>query len=225
MNGFTKTYRFAMAACRPWTSGWGRLEVAGLEVLPASGPVLVVGNHDSLMDPVVVGVAARKRRQVRALAKASLWKVFGLGPVLHGMGQIPIDRGRGDAHALDRAVEALHDGSCIGIFPEGTISRGWTLRARSGVGRLALAVPEAQLVCVAVTGAVDYARFPRRPRVRAEFFLPASGQPRPAEDAGAVAARLLAEIRERAPIVTGGRRRTAAEWRTEGERRASEEVS
>lgn len=222
MNGFTKTYRFVMAVCRPWVSAWGRMEVTGLEALPSSGPVLLVGNHDSLMDPVVVGVAARGRRQIRALAKSSLWEVAGLGPILRGMGQIPIDRGRGDVHALDWAVDALQAGSCIGIFPEGTISRGWTLRARSGIGRLGLAVPNATLVCVAVTGSVDYARFPKRPRVRVEFFVPRSGQPAEGEQAAAVAVRLLAEIRERAPIVTGGRRRTAAKWRAEGERRARE---
>ena len=113
-----------MALCAPIASWWGRMEVEGLEALPRSGPVLLAGNHDSHMDPVAVGVAARKHRQVRALAKASLWDVRGLGPILNGMGQIPILRGEGDTGALDRAVEALRDGVCIGIFPEGTRSLG-----------------------------------------------------------------------------------------------------
>jgi len=127
--GFTRTYRFAMAVCRPWVRSWGRLEVAGLEAMPTGGPVLLLGNHDSNMDPVTIGVAALPRRQVRALAKSSLWKIPGLGPVLNGMGQVPIDRGAGDAHALDRAISELRGGACIGVFPEGTISRGWKLRA------------------------------------------------------------------------------------------------
>ncbi|HWP32942.1 MAG TPA: 1-acyl-sn-glycerol-3-phosphate acyltransferase, partial [Solirubrobacterales bacterium] len=54
-------YRTAMAVCRPATA-WGRLRVEGLEVLPESGPVLVVGNHDSHWDPVTVGIAAIRRR-------------------------------------------------------------------------------------------------------------------------------------------------------------------
>ncbi len=220
MEGWTRTYRFAMRVCSPWTRSWGRLEVAGLEALPTTGPVLLAGNHDSNMDPVTVGVAALPRRQIRALTKSSLWKIPGLGPILNRMGQVPIDRGAGDARALDRAIEELRGGVCIGVFPEGTISRGWELRPRSGFGRLALAVPEATLVCVAVTGTVDFARFPKRPRVRVEFFLPAGGQPRPGEDAAAISTRLVAEIRRRAPIVTGGRRRKAAKWRAEGERRA-----
>ena len=220
--GYTGTYRFAMRACTPWVRWWGRLEVSGLDALPPAGPVLLVGNHDSNTDPVAVGVAALHRRQIHALAKSSLWKIPGLGPILNGMGQVPIERGAGDAHALDSAIGALRGGMCIGVFPEGTISRGWTLRPRSGTGRLALAVPEAQLVCVAVTGTVDFVRFPKRPRVSVEFFKPAGGQPRPGEEAAAISARLVEEIRAKAPIIAGGRRRTNAKWLAEGERRDAE---
>src|SRR4051794_41338591 len=136
-----------MAACAPFAAWWGRMEVEGLEALPRSGPVLVAGNHDSNMDPVAVGVAARGHRQVRALAKSSLWDIRGLGPILDGMGQIPIERAAGDADALARAIEALRGGACVGVFPEGTITCGRKLRARSGVGRLAIEVPEARLGC------------------------------------------------------------------------------
>jgi len=221
MDGYTRTYRFAMRVCGPWVRSWGRLEVAGLDALPERGPVLLAGNHDSNMDPVAIGVAALPRRQIRALAKSSLWKIPGLSPILTGMGQVPIDRGAGDAHALDRAISELRAGVCIGVFPEGTISRGWPLRARSGFGRLALAVPEATLVCARVTGTVDFARFPKRPRARVEFFRPAGGQPAPGEDAAAIAVRLLEEIRGQAPVVTGGRKRKHAKWLAEGERRAA----
>ncbi|MGA9636432.1 MAG: lysophospholipid acyltransferase family protein, partial [Solirubrobacterales bacterium] len=135
-----------MAVCVPIVGIWGRLAVEGLEVLPPSGPTLIVANHDSQTDPLAVGVAARKRRQIRALAKRALWDKPGLGRVLDGMGQIPIERAAGDAGALANAIEALRRGSCIGVFPEGTISVGRRLRARSGIGRLALEVPEARLV-------------------------------------------------------------------------------
>lgn len=200
-------YRAAMAVCRPVVRSWGRLEVEGLEALPGSGPVLVVGNHDSHWDPVTVGVAAIRRRQIKALAKSDLWKVRGLAPVLNGMGQIPIERGVGDAAALARAIEELRRGSCIGVFPEGTRSRGKVLRARSGVGRLALEVPEARLVCVAIEGTSDLTGFPRRPRLRTRFFEPRDGQARPGEDPGELAARLLAEIRELVPPSLSARKR------------------
>jgi 1-acyl-sn-glycerol-3-phosphate acyltransferase len=206
----TRTYAATMGLCAPIVEGWGRLELRGLEILPARGPVLLAGNHDSYWDPVVVGVAARHHRQVRALAKASLWKVKGLDRVLDGMGQIPIERGKGDAAAFDRAIERLRAGACIGIFPEGTRSLGRELRARSGIGRLAEAVPEAATISCAITGSTDVPRFPTRPRIGLEFFVPREGGLQPGESAADFAARLLAEIRERAPIAVAGRRRRAA---------------
>lgn len=200
-------YRAAMAVCRP-VALWGRLQVEGVDALPASGPVLVVGNHDSHWDPVMVGIAGIRRRQIRALAKSDLWKVRGLSPVLDGMGQIPIVRGAGDAAALARAIEELRRGACIGVFPEGTRSRGKVLRARSGVGRLALEVPEARLVLVAIEGTTDFTGFPRRPRVRIRFFEPAGGQAGPDEEPGELATRLLAEIRELVPPSLSARKRS-----------------
>ncbi len=200
-------YRTAMTVCRP-VAAWGRLRAEGLETLPESGPVLVVGNHDSHWDPVMVGISAIRRRQIKALAKSDLWKVRGLAPVLNGMGQIPIEREAGDAGALARAIEELRRGSCIGVFPEGTRSRGKVLRARSGVGRLALEVPEAKLVCVAIEGTSDLTGFPRRPRLRIRFFEPAGGQAQPGEGAGELAVRLLAEIRALVPPSISARKRS-----------------
>lgn len=202
----TRTYRAAMAAATPFVRWWGRLEVTGAECLPATGPLLIAGNHDSYWDPLAIGLGAMPRRQIRALAKSSLWKFPGLAPVLNGMGQIPINRGAGDAHAMDRAVEELRKGACIGVFPEGTRSLGRTLRARSGLGRLAEAVPEAEIVCVAVQGTVDIPRFPKRPRVTVHFFRPAGGARLAGEQAGDLPVRLLAEIRAQAPIAPAGRK-------------------
>jgi 1-acyl-sn-glycerol-3-phosphate acyltransferase len=200
------TYRFAMAVCTPIVRWWGRLEVSGLEHLPASGPVLLAGNHDSYWDPVAVGIAALGRRQIRALAKSSMWKIRGLDRVLDGMGQIPIDRGAGDVRALDRAIEELRGGACIGVFPEGTRSLGRELRARSGFGRLAAAVPEAAVVSCTVTGTTDITNFPKRPKIAVRFFTPAGGGLVNGETAGELSARLLAEIRAQAPIVSAKRR-------------------
>ncbi len=202
---FPPVYRLAMGVCAPAVRWWGRLETVGLEALPATGPALLVLNHDSYWDPVAVGVAALRRRPIRALAKSSLWKVPALGPVLDGMGQIPIARGARDEAAMARAVQALRDGACLGVFPEGTRSLGRVLRARSGLGRLAQAVPEAALVCCAVTGATDIPRFPHRPRVRVAFWRPAEGS-RPGEAPAELGARLLEEIRRQAPVVAAGRR-------------------
>jgi 1-acyl-sn-glycerol-3-phosphate acyltransferase len=207
----TPAYRGVVIASVPGVSWWGRLEVSGAGLLPLDGPVLVVGDHDSYWDPVATGIAALSRRQIRALAKSSMWNNKLLGAVLTGMGQIPIERGSGDGRALDRAIEELRRGACIGIYPEGTRSLGRALRARAGVGHLARAVPEAAIVGVACNGTVAIPWFPRaRPRVRVEFFefdRPAIG---PEESPQEYSTRLLAQLRQRAPIEVAGRSRAAA---------------
>jgi 1-acyl-sn-glycerol-3-phosphate acyltransferase len=184
-----------------WLRWWVRLEVRGLENLPAHGPALVVSNHDAWLDPLVIIEAMMwKQRQLRFLAKSTLWKSRILAWILDGAAQIPIRRGESDAAALEAAVDALGRGETVGIFPEGTLSRGEKLRARRGVSRLARACPGVPVVLVAVWGGTDLKRFPKRPKVGIEFFAPAEGQPRPDEDPAELAQRLLDEIREKVPV-------------------------
>jgi 1-acyl-sn-glycerol-3-phosphate acyltransferase len=197
-------YDFVERLLRPF-AWWGRLRVEGLENLPADGPVLVAPNHDSQMDPVVIGIAAKPRRRLRYLAQAELWKIPGLGWFLNGMRQIPIKRGTGDSRALDRAVDALKAGDAVAVFPEGRLSWGERVRARSGIGLLANWVPEAGVVLCSIEGTTDYVRFPRRPRVTVRFFPPAEGGIKPGEEAQAFSARLLRELRTRVPVTPAGR--------------------
>jgi 1-acyl-sn-glycerol-3-phosphate acyltransferase len=208
MSTVSPAYRFVMALSTPAVKWWGRLDVSGLEQLPAEGPVLLAANHDSYWDPIAIGIAGLPRRQIRALAKSTLGKVKGLRRVLDGMGQIPIERGKGDQGAMQRAIDELRAGSCIGVFPEGTRSLGRELPARSGFGRLAEAVPEAVIVCCTVAGTVDIPKFPKaRPNVTARFFRPAGGGLQPGESHREFGARLLAELRAAAPVAQAGRRR------------------
>ncbi len=207
----TPAYRAVMIASTPSVLWWGRLHVTGLELLPLQGPLLLVGDHDSYWDTVATGIAAWPRRQIRALAKSSMWKNTFSGAVLTGMGQIPIERGSGDSGALDRAIEELRKGACIGIYPEGTRSLGRALRARSGIGYLARAVPEATIIGVACNGTVALPRFPGvRPRVRIAFFEFDQPAIAPDESPQQYSTRLLAQIRQRAPIEVAGRKRAAA---------------
>jgi len=198
-------YDLIAALCRP-SAWWGRLRVEGLDAVPATGPVLVVPNHDSQWDPIILGLAIKPRRRLRYLAQAELWKIPGLGAILDAMRQIPLMRGTGDAAALDSAVAALRAGDAVAIFPEGRLTWGEPLRARSGVGLLAAWCPDTHIVLCAIEGSTDYVRFPKRPRVTIRFFEPAGGQMREGEEPGALAVRLLAEVRERVPPTPGGRK-------------------
>ena len=153
------------------------------------------------------------------------------------MGQIPVVRGTKDTDALDRAMSELREGACVGIFPEGTRSLGRTLRARSGIGRMAAAVPEAVVVCAAVSGTTDIPRFPprRRPRLKVTFFEPHGGQMRPGEDPTDFAVRVVEDLRAIAPISAAGegqagdrragRRRAGRARRSRGGLRAARELN
>jgi 1-acyl-sn-glycerol-3-phosphate acyltransferase len=209
--GLPWAYRFTVAVGRP-VMRWGRMTVTGLDCLPADGPVLVVADHDSYWDPIAIGVAARGVRQIRALAKSTLWKNPVVRTLMTGMGHIPVERGVSNEEALKTAIQELRAGACIGIFPEGTRSLGRELPARAGVGRMALAVPEAAIVCCRTNGSVDVVRFPKRPRITVEFYRPSGGPLQPGESPGEFSDRLLAELRSGAPREIPGRKRTAAKY-------------
>ncbi|HWG56764.1 MAG TPA: lysophospholipid acyltransferase family protein [Gaiellaceae bacterium] len=120
-----------------------RLEIVG-RVPP--GPCVVVANHESLLDPPLVALAAAQ--PLRFLAKEELWRTRVGAWLADAYGAIPVARGRGDRAVLGRAVELLEGGESIGIFPQGTVRGGpWS----RGAARIALAAG-APLVPVRIVG-------------------------------------------------------------------------
>jgi 1-acyl-sn-glycerol-3-phosphate acyltransferase len=101
------------------------IEISGAERLPVNGPLLLAANHqNSLMDPVMVGIVAR--RPVRFLAKAPLFQIPVFGNILHALGMMPAYRRADDPTQTHRTLESLtlaaarlKDGEAVGIFPEG----------------------------------------------------------------------------------------------------------
>ena len=127
-------YRLAQGLAGPLVRAAYRLEVRGGDIVPASGPVIVAANHPSVLDPFVLSTAVH--RPLRYLAKAELWHVRPLAPILEALGAIPVSRQRSDRLAIATAVEALERGEAVGIFPQGGVRRPtW----RRGAARLALA--------------------------------------------------------------------------------------
>jgi len=112
--------------------------------LPRTGGVVVVANHISNADPVVVAqYLIWNGRWPRFLAKSQLWEMPLVGQIVRATGQIPVLRGTHDAAtSLAEARRALHAGECILVYPEGTISTdpdGWPMTGYPGAARLALA--------------------------------------------------------------------------------------
>ena len=122
-----------------------KIQITGAENIPKTGPVLFCANHpNSLIDPVLIGITAR--RPVSFMAKAPLFKTPLLGSVMKALGMVPAYRGQDDARqvkkntkSLNRVVDGLKAGRAMGIFPEGmsTDVRQVAL-VRSGAARIVL---------------------------------------------------------------------------------------
>lgn len=115
-----------------------RLRVAGAGNIPSTGPVLVVSNHISQIDPMVIGIAARARRS-HYMAKAELFKIPFVRWLIYNMGAFPVDRGGADRRALRVAKEVLRRGDTLLMFPEGSRFTDGRLRpGLPGAGSLGL---------------------------------------------------------------------------------------
>lgn len=128
------------------------VEYAGLENVPATGAVILAGNHPSYLDPMLVALPVS--RVIRFMAWDALFKVPLLGQIIKAMGAFPVDitRGKGEA-AYREALRVLKGGEALGIFPEGKRSdRGPMGELRAGTARLALETG-APIVPVTIGGA------------------------------------------------------------------------
>jgi 1-acyl-sn-glycerol-3-phosphate acyltransferase len=97
------------------------------------GPVVVAANHESLLDPLLLALAARQ--PLHFLAKVELWRYPPGAWLMDALGGIPIRRDRRDLLSVGRAAELLEAGETVALFPEGTVRGGtWT----RGAARLAL---------------------------------------------------------------------------------------
>jgi 1-acyl-sn-glycerol-3-phosphate acyltransferase len=114
-------YRFARVVCRLILLFFRRWNVSGKENFPSTGGLIVVCNHVSYWDPVVVGSALD--RQVHFMAKAELFKIPLLGPLIARLGAFPVQRRGFNRQSIKCALNLLRSQRIIGIFPEGTRSR------------------------------------------------------------------------------------------------------
>lgn len=149
VGGVTRMlYRFARFILRIFLTVVGRWRIIGRGNLPLEGPVMVVCNHVSYWDPVLVGCAMT--RQVHFMAKAELFSYPVLGPLVRALGAFPIKRGQSDRNALRTAIHLLQDGKVLGVFPEGTRSKTGALMVfKPGITMLAYKV-ECPILPVAV---------------------------------------------------------------------------
>lgn len=124
----------------------GRTE--GNHHVPMQGPVVVVANHGSHLDPPLLGHALG--RPVAFMAKAELFAIPLLGPIIRACGAYPVKRGASDREAIRTATARLAEGWATGVFLDGTRQRDGRvnqpmpgaalLAARSGAPLLPVAI-------------------------------------------------------------------------------------
>ncbi|MFI7605650.1 lysophospholipid acyltransferase family protein [Micromonospora sp. NPDC049366] len=115
-----------------------QITVEGAHHVPRSGGAVLASNHVSYLDFIFCGLGALdSRRRVRFMAKQSVFTHRVSGPLMRGMRHIPVDRTAG-ADSYAAAVDALRRGEVVGVFPEATISRSFTVKdLKSGATRMA----------------------------------------------------------------------------------------
>jgi 1-acyl-sn-glycerol-3-phosphate acyltransferase len=126
-----------------------RFSVIGIENFPLNEPVVLVSNHASYLDPVVLSLAAP--RQINFMAKAELFKYPIFNWLISHLGAFPVRRGEADLSAFRRALELLKDKKVVGIFPQGTRQGRDFTKVENGAVLLAQK-SQASLLPVAVIG-------------------------------------------------------------------------
>jgi 1-acyl-sn-glycerol-3-phosphate acyltransferase len=159
----------------------------GSRHMPATGPVLVLANHESFLDPIGVGLAVRRR--VHYLAKKPLFSNPLFGKYLRSVGCVPVDQDGVAKEGLKTSIALLQDGKALLVFPEG--ERSWTGQMQAlkpGILLVLRKVP-VPIVPVGIAGAFEaYPRTAKWPKLSPLFWTPngaaiaaAVGKPIPPE--------------------------------------------
>jgi 1-acyl-sn-glycerol-3-phosphate acyltransferase len=93
------------------------LRISGAENIPRSGPVLLLANHRSYLDPVVLQYASR--RPIHYMSNRNIFDMPRVGDLLRFFRAFPVETNTPDRSAIDYSLKLLEAGEVVGIFPEG----------------------------------------------------------------------------------------------------------
>lgn len=173
-----------------------KLDVQGLENLPADGAVVLAANHVTNFD--VIPMQLSIPRPIFFMGKASLFKVPLFEAAIRDLGAFPVNRGEKDEWALRHAARVLANKQVLGMFPEGTRSKGRGLGvAKTGSARLALD-ENCPVIPMAVVGTdTFFKRFPYRAQVTIKLLPPIL--PKPGENALSLMDRVMFTLAKELP--------------------------
>ena len=145
-------FRFARWLCKVFCMTFFKLRIHGIENVPETGPLVLISNHQSFLDPVLCGIFLE--RPLYFLARDSLFKGL-FGRLITSVNTIPVKRGTADLSAMKVVIEKLRTGWGVCLFPEATRSRDGKISAfKPGFG-LICRRSNAAVVPVVVDGAFE----------------------------------------------------------------------
>jgi len=155
-------YDFANLVAFPFYLFGFSYRYSGRAHVPRRGPVLVLSNHQSMLDPVLIG--ASTNRYLTFLARSTLFSVPVIGPLIHSLNAIPIDRNMGK-DGIQSVLERLALGQAVLMFPEGERTHtGEVQPLKPGVSLLIKRV-QCPIVPVGLAGCFEgWSRFMKWPR-------------------------------------------------------------
>jgi 1-acyl-sn-glycerol-3-phosphate acyltransferase len=191
-------YEFVRYCVYGLAIGWFRVRYFGRENIPQQGGVLVVSNHQSHLDPPLIGAGAP--RMMNYMARSTLFDIPLLGRFIRSVNAFPIDREGIGLAGIKEALKRLKRGGMVVIFPEGTRSPDGDMGPfRPGFTTLAVRTGAA-LLPVAIEGAYQAwprsRRFPRPRPVHVQYGEPIS----PEEVRKYDERELLAEVERRVRV-------------------------
>ncbi|MBI1950446.1 MAG: 1-acyl-sn-glycerol-3-phosphate acyltransferase [Acidobacteria bacterium] len=167
-------YWFVKGLCFPFAHFYLGLTRDGLEHLPRRGPAIVVSNHASYADAILLGSASP--RPIHFLVLQWMYDLLLIRWFYWGMGTIAVSGEGRDSKGIKRALRLLSSGRVLGVFPEGSRSADGTLSAlRLGAAMIA-ALSGAPVVPAWIDGARDSLPvggvFPKPARIHVRFGKP-----------------------------------------------------
>ena len=145
----------------------------GQENLIEEGPAIMAANHQSYLDPPLVGITCRK--ELYYLARKTLFQKKLFGPIIARVNARPVDLSRGDISALRTVINLLKEGHRTLIFPEGTRSlTGQIQQARPGIGMI-VAKTLAPVVPMRIFGSFE--AWPKGGKIRPRPITVVVGKP------------------------------------------------
>jgi 1-acyl-sn-glycerol-3-phosphate acyltransferase len=128
-------YWVGYAFCKTVAKVAFQYQAFGQENIIEDGPAIMAANHQSYLDPPLVGITCRA--ELHFLARKTLFENKFVGPILSRVNALPVDLSGADLTAVRTIINLLRQGHRTVIFPEGTRSlTGEIQQARPGIGMI-----------------------------------------------------------------------------------------